>query len=274
MKKYIIILIFFTLLASCGKDCTDSSNPECPNYNPCLALKPYSADFYCAGMIPWNQNFDTVPLEYRIQEGYVLGDFNSKFVSTQAGVKHIWKLGTETYQDSVFAIGFREEDVNHQFEVMHIIEYPISEQYKKCYPNATGRDTMIKKFTIESGKLTNMPLWGKYKGYVDAFPNREVTIEIVREYDNPDINNQINLDGTQIPLILIKNLDGQNKVNYTHGRIYYGLKNLYPIDRYPTIYLGKNGAIHIELFQGLDWNNNGNYLDDPEQFYFKGVRVN
>jgi hypothetical protein len=65
MKKLIYIFILFFMYNSCCKDCTDDSNPECPNYNPCkgktgnlatftiydINTDKCDADFFCEDKI-------------------------------------------------------------------------------------------------------------------------------------------------------------------------------------------------------------------------------
>ena len=57
MKNTFILLlgIFVILITSCNKDapvaCTDETNIECPNYNPCLEEKLTNADFETATIL-------------------------------------------------------------------------------------------------------------------------------------------------------------------------------------------------------------------------------
>ncbi len=272
MRWYAYVFILGQLMvSSCCKDCSDPTNPECPNYNPCLNIKEYTADFYCSGIPYNNRRFDTIPLEYRIQEDYVLGDQSAAFVSTQAAVKHYWRLGNREFRDSIFSLVFLQQDKGHKFEVMHVIEYPLTPEYKKCYPKATGRDTVIKSFTIESGRVIDMPIWGKYKGYVDIFPNREVTIEIVPKMIPQNVDPS---DGDTTPIILIKNIAGDNKATMElHCDNYHSLKRVYCEFGYPVLYINKENAIKFEM-RHVDWNNNGFSSDDPWGNFFTGKRVN
>jgi hypothetical protein len=270
---YYLFILLLGLFGGCGKDCTDPSNPQCPNYNPCLQTKEYTADFYCSGMLYLNQRLDTIPLEYRIQEDYVLGNGGGVFVSTQAGVKHYWRLGNREFRDSIFSLVFLQQDKGHKFDVMHVIEYPLTPEYKKCYPKATGRDTVIKSFTIESGRLIDMPIWGKYKGYVDIFPNREVTIEIVPKMIPQNFNP---VDGDTTPIILVKNIAGDNKAEmefFGGHNNYHSLKRVYCASGHPFIYINKENAIKFYM-QYVDWNSNGDHRDDPRAGFFNGKRVN
>lgn len=58
---------FLVFPISCSEDknpdpvCNDPSNPECPNYDPCLESKPVSAEFKIeyrlAAAAPWVDSF-------------------------------------------------------------------------------------------------------------------------------------------------------------------------------------------------------------------------
>ncbi len=84
------------MLLSCRNDddtlpppCNDPTNEACPNYDPCLAKTPVSADFEILASLGWQ---DTFFVEYDT----IIQTTRVKFVANQKHYEsYSWQIGSE-----------------------------------------------------------------------------------------------------------------------------------------------------------------------------------
>jgi len=173
--------IFGLLFYSCGKDCTDDTNPECPNYDPCKGKTPTNANFktmvYCGDtLVEVDFAMNHVAMWYFVAEDSTADEY-------------LWEIGSETYTTRIVNLkGFPNE--------VHI---PIKLTVKrnkpntKCFPDDKGIATLTKSiyshvwtdFVYNYSKQTTpinttlKTVNGTFHGYKKSNPNDyfDVTIK-------------------------------------------------------------------------------------------------
>ncbi len=171
-----ILVFFFSLIVivlSCSKckdpECTDSTNPDCPNYveviqDPCAGSSEVSANFYfeMRSSIPsiepaiWVR--DTVCLagpNIRVRVN-VLQD-NATFVK--------WIVGADEYSSTEVQFSVSEDFIGQELPVTLIVQAPIN---SLCFPGDNGMDTITKYFTVKDQCYADV--FGTYRGSLEMAP--------------------------------------------------------------------------------------------------------
>lgn len=178
MKWTWIALMAGLMVAGCQKDdditecpCTDPTNPECENYDPCFGERPTSADFVI------EQNWSPgVPdsLSYvggtdKLTRGRIRFRALDEAAST-----YLWYLGLEQLEEPIIERIF---GLQVPFGTMITVSLVVTKQEPNfiCFPEDNGRDSISKSFFILNpcDFLVN----NKYRGVYSHAPDDTVTIE-------------------------------------------------------------------------------------------------
>jgi len=178
-KNYFLIgLVGVVVLAGCKKDddptpppCNDPSNPECPNYDPCLNENPVTADFkiyddvYSGGPNA-NQWFE----DDKIYRGRI------KFEAVEDSANYTWYLGQETLNGTEFKEVIRTTgDLPPGTYTAALVVN--KEPNTFCFPDDTGRDSIFKTFDIVN--VCDLMIMNKFKGVFDSAPEDSVIVEFL-----------------------------------------------------------------------------------------------
>jgi hypothetical protein len=172
MKKSILIAVVVYCVvcvvvfsACCKKKCNDVSNPECGNYNPCLAKKVtadfniYERSFYA--------NIDSLWLTDTTVGWDVV--FEPKFKNATS---YTWKIGAGTYAKQKLSLSFNSAKDSA------IIPITLTVHKKPdldCYPQDDSIITFTKNLVIDR---TNNKYYGKWEGYYTDSPKVKSVIDI------------------------------------------------------------------------------------------------
>ena len=168
-SKLLIALLLFTLVLisnSCCKDesCTDDTNPQCSNYNPCknLPTRPASFKMYEELGMYLPDSLAYLSQNY-IQDGDtgVLGEglivFQADYPNADS---YEWQIGNEATRRAGKSI-----DVGFGGNTERSIKITLYVKYSKdkdCFKNYSGFDTVSK--TIHFTEYLRHCIWGTYIG--------------------------------------------------------------------------------------------------------------
>jgi hypothetical protein len=186
-SKHILFLssIFCLLFYGCCKeDCTDDTNPDCPNYNPCKNLKePTGKILRCLGKSElWSDSF----AYFDLGDTFLITRSGGSYISVfcpDTGCTYEWTVGSETITDQ----GFFRQNIPANTPIEVTLKVTLKDP-NNCIP-ADKRTKTTKRifFGVENydGKLYNY--YGKWKGYYTDDPTKEVIVEFRTDNDNGDI---------------------------------------------------------------------------------------
>lgn len=187
--KYTLLLLTSTLLItlSCRRDddceraCTDPTNPQCPNYDPCYGAEPPSAGFTIQENYLGQQNgWDS----WTPDDSVFFGRNDIRFTSPYTGseYKHTWYLGAEVIHDASFSrdhSSVTSAQRPYQITISHVLEYPLNND---CYANATGRDSVARTYTLVR-YFNDLQAFGKYRG---VFENQKDSFDFEFRIEHED----------------------------------------------------------------------------------------
>tara|TARA_R110002050_G_scaffold200492_1_gene335362 strand:+ start:22773 stop:23576 length:804 start_codon:yes stop_codon:yes gene_type:complete len=173
--KYIVAvtIVFIVFVASCKKEaplCSDVTNPECPNYNPCYGKSMADANFtfgeVCV-MAPKTKDgvyydsiiySDTIKSYNMVEFSVVQEDYDS--------LK--WFIGSEVLTTS--KIRRRNFPIDRNITVTLIVWKTAD---TTCFPNAPNSDTLVKTFYS-----ARYPVYyqKRYKGIISSNPNDSIFV--------------------------------------------------------------------------------------------------
>ena len=136
----VISLAFYQCKEDEDDQCSDPTNPECANYDPCAANPEPRAAIITSEIGGLDQHV--------IPENDLLFGRATFFESPHSGdtaVKHTWYLGTEVIEENSFVRTFTNLHRPAEIPIRLKIEYPVD---STCYPNSLGYDsiTVTRKF--------------------------------------------------------------------------------------------------------------------------------
>lgn len=185
MKNLLYFFLITLLVLSCSRckeeDCTDSTNPDCPNYvapvDPCAGKTEVSAEFKIEMEIAFNGT-----TWYETDE--CLSGINTVRVTSlwEDASSYTWILGVDTFytQQHIFAVP--SEYDGQSLPVKLIINAP---PQTDCFPNDNGMDTVLKYIHVRS--ICDADIWGTYRGAWDSAPADSFEIKIqLPVCDEPD----------------------------------------------------------------------------------------
>lgn len=148
--KFCGMLILLAVIGtSCQKDdevtecpCTDPTNPECENYDPCWDKEEPNAKFFTEDRLTWPEFGEYLWVHDSILRGGPI-QFRSPFEGP--GVAHTWYIGAETLDMPSVIRNFSAVQRPTFITVSHVITYPVD---SLCYPEASGRDSVAQTFYL------------------------------------------------------------------------------------------------------------------------------
>lgn len=178
MKNVLIICLLGIIgisISSCTEDCTDETNIDCPNYNPCHNAVETSANFRFGYTVSTqqggiNHTFYT--------DTFVAGQRIRFFADDENAEYYEWKVGVDdrTWNTASFSLQFDKADslilYNAPIEVRLITHRTPRHD---CYPNDDGIDTSYRY--IHFLRPTNSFL-GTWKGSLSENPNEIYEIKL------------------------------------------------------------------------------------------------
>lgn len=164
MKYKLFVILFFLGvgligISGCREDCTDETNIDCPNYDPCYWERPTSADFTITQGVGYNE-----------QRSYFSSDtFMTGFITLQALGNldgYEWHIGSDNRIFEGKTVELDYSPYTGWVDVMLIGKNIIKEG---CLPDDNGIDTVQKSFYLVPYNTTL--LTGKYKGVSLSHPS-------------------------------------------------------------------------------------------------------
>ncbi len=207
MKNLLYFFLITLLVLSCSRckeeDCTDSTNPDCPNYvapvDPCAGKTEVSADFVIEERISIIGDGEFISTDTTLKER------NIRFRAiTEGAVEYKWYIGNEIINQQIVTRFFSSQWTGSNIPITLVVrKIPDT----ACFPNDDGYDSITKVFHISDYPILPNPL---------GDPNREVqhgglqgTYRLAREgiQDSVDVHIAFcdNYVGIQV---VIENLDG------------------------------------------------------------------
>lgn len=146
----ILVLVLTFNLASCKRECSDPTNPDCDNYDPCLNSRKLTADFDIYEVFNYSSNWVAYDTDS-------LFSIDAKFVAKDEGVEYEWKIGAETIKS--------KEVTRKNFPKG--VGIPITLKVKRkdgfnCYPTDSST---IRTRTIKVVDLSELRFKGCFQGY-------------------------------------------------------------------------------------------------------------
>jgi len=171
MKVYLYrgVLAFFSVLVmqGCCKECSDATNPDCENYDPCNTSKPANADFTINEQINFTDFYYETDTIYRAN--------GTLFKPKHEADSITWLLGSEVVaQEELFRKGYPLGWI----EVTMIANMRAS----ACLTNEERADTVTKQFfvlpslSLDSNTAKASPWWGTWEGHNTDAPNDKFTV--------------------------------------------------------------------------------------------------
>lgn len=170
-QKYsIIFVVLFAvfILNGCCKECSDPTNPDCENYDPCHNSKPANADFTINEQINRTDFYYETDTIYRINGTLFKPKYEADSIT--------WLLGSEVVHEKEL---FRKGYPLGTIEVTMIAQMNPS----PCLTQGQRRDTVTKQFfvlpspgSIDSNITKASPWWGTWEGYNTDEPNDKFTV--------------------------------------------------------------------------------------------------
>jgi hypothetical protein len=164
-----LLLLMIGLGIQCKKKCSDPSNPDCGNYDPCFGKQPAHADFKIEEFVG-SQWFETDSVNGRVN--------TIRFTATQAAESYTWLLGSEVIHEKSFTrTGF---PANRWISITLIVQ---KAPEQSCFPKDDGIDTLVKKMYVWHNEVDwdstysyirlvhPFPVYGTYYGALKSNPN-------------------------------------------------------------------------------------------------------
>lgn len=195
MKELKIFILLFgfvglLILQGCKEECpcTDPTNPNCDNYDPCWDEKPVTADFEMSQQPRFGSYADYVGDWHPELKFFrhMIGFKPVNYLSGDTSVKYTWLLGSEEIHDYSFEREFEDtkQTGEKNIPITLIVE---KEPNLDCFPLDDGKDTVVKYIQlVESG--CEFLTYGDFK--VLFVGDTDSTIVSIREWEL-DFNKEI-----------------------------------------------------------------------------------
>ena len=164
----------------CKEQCTDATNPDCPNYvppvDPCAGSHEVRANFVIEMDIdapggPVGPNW--------LESSYCIADVNHVRVrsTVQNATSYLWILGVDTFYTQEHIFNIPAIYAGQNLPVTLIVVAPTN---ASCFPNDDGRDTTTKYVTVKD--ICTPDIYGTYRGSWQTAPNDSFNIKITRTF--------------------------------------------------------------------------------------------
>lgn len=173
MKKsnsYLLLIFILATciinLSNCKKDCDDSSNPDCSNFDPCLNIADasFTVKQHCRSF--FNEAFfeeDTF-----LTPGLLVFEVNDVDIDSC-----YWKIGSETQFRRGKSINITFDNPMEELLPIQLIVY---KNLECCQDQLAQWDTITRYIPIEHREGTR--IIGSYTGYLEDAPNDTFTVTI------------------------------------------------------------------------------------------------
>ena len=192
MKNLLYFFLMNLLVLSCSRckeeECTDSTNPDCPNYvapvDPCAGKTEVSADFVIeqrVNNIGHPEKFitcDTAIALYNITHV-------TAYIKNAATYK--WIIGTDTVFGPQTSFHFSENQAGQSYPVTLIVQKAPN---LSCFPNDNGMDTVTKFIHVIN--ICDNPIYGTFRVAFDSSPSDSFNVAIKTWPLVGDITNECN----------------------------------------------------------------------------------
>lgn len=185
--KALLFSLSLIIISGCCKDCTDDTNPKCPNYNPCKG-KNYTADFSMYQEFSYKNNSQVTNGRWYEDSLYRSEFFNGDIVpfyfydnyifeaKCKNAKSYQWKIGNDPRErtGSSFSIGFSGNE--GLLPIRLIVEL---DETDPCNKAKKRYDTVYKSFKIESD-YNNLPYVGNKYSLKSTSSSDQRIIEIFK----------------------------------------------------------------------------------------------
>jgi hypothetical protein len=144
-EYFLLLALISGVFSACDKDdepCDDNTNPECPNYDPCLDVQEPNARFFVEDRLIWPEFGEYLWIHDSILKGGPVR-FRSPFEDSQ--VLHTWYIGSQVFDTPSVIRNFSAVQRPDFITVSHVVTYQVD---SLCYPEATGRDSVSQTFYL------------------------------------------------------------------------------------------------------------------------------
>jgi hypothetical protein len=212
MNKLIYFFLMTLLVLSCSRckeeDCTDSTNPDCPNYvapvDPCAGKTEVSAEFVIEELISALGAGEFIPTDTTLKERHI-----RLRATIQGATEYKWYVGSEIITDVQSVTRFFPEQWAGSNIPITLVVRKIPDN--ACFPNDDGYDSITKVFHISQYLIEPNPLGDEDRTVQNG--GLQGTYRLIQDgmQDSIDVGVSFcdNYLGVQI---LFENLDGQGTI--------------------------------------------------------------
>lgn len=180
-SKYFIVLslILFWTCRPNTEDCTDASDPDCPNYNPCLQFHEVKADFEIAQRAStWGDEADLyIPTKVVIANNFK----GVLFTAEEEDATYHWYIGSEEIYERQFIRTFGEDLVGSTIPITLIVQ---KEPNLTCFPWDDGVDTLTQEVEVVS--FCDIDILSTFRGALDNNPLDSFDVAMRMHEDPPN----------------------------------------------------------------------------------------
>jgi len=163
-----------SLIQSCKDDCSDPTNPDCENYDPCYGKESADAAFH------FYKDLTTDYGEYHFQTDTIEVYNDGSYIDVYFKVddKDVdscwWTVGADSrvFTQKEFMLTFQKDDAPLLTRL--IVD---KSSAKSCHPDKPVRDTFYR--TLKFMPLGSSNIYGKYHGYFDGNTSDTGTITVL-----------------------------------------------------------------------------------------------
>lgn len=193
---FIFIIIGFSIFnVGCNKDdesspnpdCTDPTNPECPNYDPCVEETPTDANFIMLGQMGNQSPYDEIFLEDSVFFG---GDVKFEAIDKSSDY-YKWILGADTIEGENMHTVIRSLFIPLQPGVYKAQLHVNKSVDAMCFPDDPGIDNSERLFFFH-WNICKAHIINRFKGVYENAPNDPVEIELINAFNGNEICSDIN----------------------------------------------------------------------------------
>lgn len=178
MNKQFLLFLFAIVVAlcltQCKQECTDNTNPDCPNYCPSVVIDP------CAELHSTSAAF-IIEQRSAAAEGYIYRETSRvmgsnlyvRFRALEDSATYTWHLGAEVIATREFERVFPVDLIGQTISVMLVVQ---REPNLACFPNDNGIDTLVKQFQVIS--RCDLDIHSTFRGAWDDNPLDSFIISI------------------------------------------------------------------------------------------------
>ena len=212
MNKLVYFFLMTLLVLSCSRckeeDCTDSTNPDCPNYvapvDPCAGKTEVSADFIIEERISAIGAGEFIPTDTTLKERHI------RFRAiTQGATEYKWYVGSEIITNTQSVTRFFPEQWAGSNIPITLVVRKIPDN--ACFPNDDGYDSITKVFHISQYLIEPNPLGDEDRTVQNG--GLQGTYRLIQEGMQDSIDVGVSFCNNYLgTTILFENLDGQGTI--------------------------------------------------------------